>query len=303
MSGLSPTATSPTRVFLVGSPRSGTTLLQSLLASHPKLTSFPETHFFLIVTPRPEERWRRKLGIASSDAPEALERLAALGITENAASDDRRRLVTLRQYARLLTRTLDQAAATAGSTHWLEKTPNHLHYSHVIERYVSGARFVHMIRDGRAVIASNFEVRQKHPTWGGAVTLDVAIDKWHWSIRRSLACLGRQDHFFVSYERLVAAPRAVLSRLCGHLGLPVSDRQVDQMLNGYAGQQHRLGGYAERGPEGVITGEEPWKETVGGPIENRNDEKFMALFDSDQRALIERAVATEDQAITAIPFV
>ena len=34
------------RIFLVGAPRSGTTILQSLLAAHPKITSFPETKFF-----------------------------------------------------------------------------------------------------------------------------------------------------------------------------------------------------------------------------------------------------------------
>ena len=34
------------RVFIVGCPRSGTTLLQAMLASHETVYSFPETHFF-----------------------------------------------------------------------------------------------------------------------------------------------------------------------------------------------------------------------------------------------------------------
>ncbi|MCB1121339.1 MAG: sulfotransferase [Verrucomicrobiae bacterium] len=34
------------RIFLVGCPRSGTTLFQRILASHPQIRSFPETHFF-----------------------------------------------------------------------------------------------------------------------------------------------------------------------------------------------------------------------------------------------------------------
>ena len=34
------------RIFVVGVPRSGTTLLQSLLAGHSALTSFTESHFF-----------------------------------------------------------------------------------------------------------------------------------------------------------------------------------------------------------------------------------------------------------------
>jgi len=36
-----------TRAFLVGCPRSGTTLLQAMLFAHPEIYSFPETNFFL----------------------------------------------------------------------------------------------------------------------------------------------------------------------------------------------------------------------------------------------------------------
>ena len=39
-------------VFIVGSARSGTTLLQSMLASHPEVYSFPETHFFRGTIPK-----------------------------------------------------------------------------------------------------------------------------------------------------------------------------------------------------------------------------------------------------------
>ena len=35
--------------FLVGCPRSGTTLLQSLIASHPQVYSLPETNFFRLL--------------------------------------------------------------------------------------------------------------------------------------------------------------------------------------------------------------------------------------------------------------
>ena len=53
-------------IFLVACPRSGTTLLQSLLASHPLIYTLPETKFFLIA--RPNDRYqviREFLGIVS----------------------------------------------------------------------------------------------------------------------------------------------------------------------------------------------------------------------------------------------
>ena len=36
-------------IFIVGFPRSGTTLLQSLLCTQKGVVSFPETHFFDII--------------------------------------------------------------------------------------------------------------------------------------------------------------------------------------------------------------------------------------------------------------
>src|SRR5699024_9607002 len=38
------------RIFIIGCSRSGTTLLQTLIASHPEVTTFPETNFFLLPT-------------------------------------------------------------------------------------------------------------------------------------------------------------------------------------------------------------------------------------------------------------
>lgn len=291
-----------TRVFLVGCPRSGTTLLQSLLAAHPRLVSFPETHFFRVVLARREERWRRRFGIASSHAPEALARLAALGVMDGSSSNQRRRMVTVGQYARLLTNTLDRAAAASGATHWLEKTPDHLLDVREIQRHVRRPNFIHMIRDGRAVIASLFEVKREHPEWGGLATVDRVIEQWRRGLHRSLSWVGRRNHAFVSYERLVADPHRVLFRLCEFLSLPVSDGSVEEMVRGYAREQQRLVGYAQGTPKGYVAQGEPWKETVAEQIENRNAEKFTALFAPDDRALIDRAVADEERTIEAFPF-
>ena len=40
------------RIYIVGCPRSGTTLLQSMVAAHPLLTSYPETHFWDYTIPK-----------------------------------------------------------------------------------------------------------------------------------------------------------------------------------------------------------------------------------------------------------
>lgn len=59
------------RFFIVGFPRSGTTLLQSLLAAHPQIASFPESYFFPNAV---EKKGLRILGISSLKAKENLQK-------------------------------------------------------------------------------------------------------------------------------------------------------------------------------------------------------------------------------------
>ncbi|MGL6135938.1 MAG: sulfotransferase, partial [Planktothrix sp.] len=60
------------RLFLVGCPRSGTTLLQSLLAAHSQIASFPESQFFrCLLENRPP--WRVKLRIPGRFARQRFE--------------------------------------------------------------------------------------------------------------------------------------------------------------------------------------------------------------------------------------
>ena len=40
------------RVFIVGVARSGTTLIQSMLANHSAIHTFPESHFFRLTIPK-----------------------------------------------------------------------------------------------------------------------------------------------------------------------------------------------------------------------------------------------------------
>lgn len=277
------------RTFLVGCPRSGTTLLQGLLSAHPAVISFPETFFFQrVVSPN---RWLRACGLASSSAPSALRDLERLGIPPAPGARSRALpKLTVAQYARSFTGALDASAHRAGRAAWVEKTPSHLLRVADIERHVRGCGFVHMIRSGTAVVASLYEVTRDHPeVWGGARTVDQCLRRWRRDLRLSRTCVGREHHVFVSYERLTKAPTRVLERLCEFLELPAEVSAMQAILRDYG----------ERASE--VGGQEPWKATVGEPIANRNAGK-LANFTQEQRALIERSVAEDDRLMEGFPF-
>ena len=121
------------RLFLVGCPRSGTTLLQSMLAAHPRIASFPETHFFERVSPRfasvgmasPKRRDRRRL----------LQFLSEVGHPEMECLIPRY-AVTLRRSVGAFVEVLDALTLAQGGTVWVEKTPGHLHCIHLVEAHI-----------------------------------------------------------------------------------------------------------------------------------------------------------------------
>lgn len=290
----------PGRAFLVGCPRSGTTLLQSLLLAHPEVVSFPETFFFVRVITNPPERVRRRLHVASAKAPGSLRELDALGIPAD-PSPPLFPSFTIGGYARRFVRRMDRAAEEAEAQLWVEKTPRHARHVDVIERHVPAARFVHIVRSGEAVVASMREAHHHEPSVWKASAPDELVAVWRRYVRYTLACVGRPRHTFVRYERLVAETSAVIGAVCDFLQLRADQAVLDQMLTGYRSSARRVTGRVT-GPGASAVAEEPWKAATPGAITNRNDEKFRRVFTEDERLAIAAAVAEQDAAISSIPF-
>ncbi len=275
-----------TRVFLVGCPRSGTTLLQSMLFGHPEVASFPETFFFVLATPR--RRLMRQLGLSSRQAGEAFERLAELGLGSPPESGPPRRLAAC---AAEFADRLDRAGAAAGASLWIEKTPSHLRYADQIERFLPDARFLHIVRDGTGTIPSLREVTHDHAgEWGGQRPLAECAERWRADVGLAAARAGSPADAFVSYERLVAAPDEVLPPLCEFLGLEADAATVAAMV---AARGERLG---------RVMGAEPWKRGVAGAIVNDDAAKLERRLDPSERQLVLDAVAAERDTLDRIPF-
>ena len=297
---MAPHRTSVGRAFLIGCPRSGTTLLQSLIAAHPDAVSLPETFFFARIAPTGR---RGRLGLAPRTAPSVLADLDAMALAADPAPGILRPL-TVHQYARHFTRRMDQAARVANASLWLEKTPRHARYVDLIEREVPRARFVHLVRAGEAVVASLQEASELDPVVWPPMDLAATVGTWRRYLGYSTACVGRDAHTFVAYERLVAAPEEVMRPLCAFLGLRDDDAALETLLSGYRRSSTAVVGRVRRvgSEQGADVAAEPWKQDVAQRISNRNDAKFRLRFDESERRQISAAVAQEREALAAIPF-
>ncbi|HHP7244605.1 MAG TPA: sulfotransferase family protein [Elainellaceae cyanobacterium] len=260
-----------TRVFILGCPRSGTTLLQSLLTAHPSVASFPESHFFRALLKR-RSVVRQTLGLASRSArPRFEEFLHELGHEElNGILPDHAAFVW--QYSRAFIRLLDLLAAEEHKDVWIEKTPGHLHYAEAIASHVPNAQFIHILRNGADVVASLYEVTHRHPDiWGGQRSIDDCIERWCQDAQISLQYHHHPRHHLVNYEDLVAHPELVLTTLCDFIGVPFNPI----MLQNYKTAAQR-----------VVLKDEQWKASVSQSIETNRIRKFHQVFDEQQQHYI-----------------
>lgn len=268
------------RIFLVGCPRSGTTLLQSLLAAHPQIASFPESHFFKYLTPsRP---WMRSLGIASRWVqPRLKEFLQEIG-QEIYISSLPKNAIFRHQYVKVFIEFLDTLTVQQNKTLWLEKTPEHLHYIDYIEKVVPGAKFIHIIRNGSDVVASLYEVTRKYSHWGKVIApqtqkssnaweIDRCIHQWIQDTKMSYTQLNKPNHILVKYEQLVDDPYSILMKVCKFIEVEFSE----ELLKKYCTSAQQL-----------ILEREPWKLSVTQPIKSTNSTKFYSVFTEEQRQYI-----------------
>jgi hypothetical protein len=264
------------RVFVVGAPRSGTTLVQSLLAAHSRTTSFTESHFFHIRFARASvPPW----AIATKDpAPRVREFLAENDeppgpAAEDLLADGRRWLRTrpmlalrTRPLARRLLAVLDELAARRGAAVWIEKTPRHLRSIPFLERLDPRLpmHFVHVVRRGLDVVAS---LHRASPNWERLYTVDECARRWNADLAFSLRRSASPNDHVVFYEELADQPKRALERLLRQLG-----------LESEAGILERYGRAAEK----VITGEEPWKSDVGRTIRrSQSSERSLTAAQRD----------------------
>lgn len=268
-------------IFVVGCPRSGTTLLQSLLASHSEIASFPESKFFLNLIAEPREKSRRyKLGLISLTLRPILEKF--LGDVD--APEMRQSLPKLpfvRLYVNCFDRTLRQLAQREGKSIWLEKTPEHLHSIYDIEQYLPQAKFIHIVRDGADAISSLYDLCQRHPQiWGQYFDgLDGCINRWLNDVAISQGYLPQTGHIVVRYETLVSSTESEVQRLCQFLGLSFEPA----MLNCYQQTSQEL-----------IRCRESWKELNQATIQDTSGKKFYTVFDQDQQAYVLQRIAQID---------
>lgn len=154
------------RIFVVGCSRSGTTIVQRILANHPTVLSFPETGFYRQLCGNRIWTQVAKLGwVRQSRFRRARDRtlrvLTHLSLPDPPGPTSP--LARTSAASSWLIANLDAAATRQGCCAWVEKTPIHHRSGAVIARTIPDSRILHVLRDGREVTASMRDRAIKFP--------------------------------------------------------------------------------------------------------------------------------------------
>ena len=219
------------RIFIVGCPRSGTSMTQNLLANQQSMMTLPESHFFDLLVAR---SWVSSFGFASWTGRAKFRAYAALRMP---AFEGPFVGILLRDWCQTYFEYLDVQATQLGCGGWVEKTPKHLHFMDEIERYAPRHSFIHIVRDGFSVVRSLYLAsRSSSSAWSTTRTIEQCVDRWCHDIQLSIAKLGVGGHHHIAYERLCEAPLDTLNKLYRNLDMPIYDGDVvvDTALHEYA---------------------------------------------------------------------
>jgi Sulfotransferase family len=231
----------PNPLFVIGSPRSGTTVLARSLAQHSELWASGESYvLFHLFGPAnlaerafdramaiPGPRWLRREEVSRNEF------LAYVGMGINA-------LFTSRSEGR----------------RWIDHTPLYTLIAGTLAEAFPAASFVHILRDGRDVVHSMLNFADSVPDAevarfveqriGWATGMRGACDAWRDHVEAAMALCDEHPSraTVVRYEDLVAAPEATFQGIQRFLGVADEDGPArffgSRRINSSFGESPRL---------------------------------------------------------------
>jgi hypothetical protein len=222
-------------VFIVGCPRSGTTLLQRILDAHPHLAICPETFWVVYF-------YKKRIGLTQEGqvTPKLISQLLTYYkfYRMKAAKADLDKLIEREgssPYATFVAGIFDHYGEYWHKPLVGDKTPDYVRNLPTLHSLWPQAKIVHLIRDGRDVCLSainwkrktdrlkcQFRTWEKHPVTTAALW-------WEWHVRKGLEdgrSLGPEYYYELRYEALIAHAEEESARLCDFLRLPSEESML-----------------------------------------------------------------------------
>lgn len=219
-------------LFVVGNPRSGTTLLERMLNAHPRLAIIHESHWIT-------RFYTRRIGVGRDG-------IVTPDLVRHLGEHHRFHLLKMSvrdigaiiegepgmRYADFISRLFDLYGRREGKPLVGDKTTGgYVRRLPLLHDLWPGARFVHLIRDGRDVCLSMRtwpkadRAAGRFAIWDEDPVATTAL-WWDWQVRlghEGGSAIGPERYREVRFEDLVSGPEDQCRALCEFLGVPFDD--------------------------------------------------------------------------------
>jgi len=249
-------------LFLFSLPRSGSTLLQRMMAVHPDIATASELWFLL-----PFVYTLRKAGVVAQYSHVSLsgameDMLTAL---PNGSKDYYQ---ALGGFAREIYEKLN----VGGNRYFLDKTPRYYLIVEEIGRAFPDARFIFLFRNPLAVLASTIESFYRGRIGDPYHAIDIF--RGPHDLAAGYEAL-RERSLALSFESLVCEPEREMRRVCDYLSIPFVEDMVagfaDVKLNGRMGDRIGTKAYDRVSGETV----EKWRRTLNNVVRRAYARRYL----------------------------
>jgi hypothetical protein len=227
-------------IFVLGTPRSGTTLTAKILGRHSALFMPGETHFF-------EDIYNRRTELGPASSPAVLARLRTLYGRYNEPADQARIELLSRDtpfeselgmaassYECLFKSFMDLQMGAAGKRRWGNNTPRDLFEIDRVLQIFPDAKIIACVRDVRDFLVSYRDNWRGQPE-EEAIRIRALYHPvvtsllWRISMRQLTAALRQHNGRILlsRYEDLVQSPEASVAHWCRFIGEPFEPEMLD----------------------------------------------------------------------------
>lgn len=227
-------AKSPAPFFILGAPRSGTTLVQLILDSHSEIAVCPESYLFGILD-------RTHSYVTIQKEWQYFEILRTLEQWLTGFNDPALNLVREQNNAgspytgptrAFLEHLRDSYLSRKNKRLFGEKTPEHIHFLTGIKTVCPQAKIIFVVRNPLSVVNSLVKGQRANAFFTNysreaLVRRSALIVRQAWQDRKAFLHHSSENTYTIQYERLTTQPQKEIHLVCEFLGVPFEENMLD----------------------------------------------------------------------------